>query len=283
MQNCLEIKGLQKNYEGFQLQNVTFSMPSGCILGLIGENGAGKSTTIKAVLNLIHLDGGKIRVFGMDHIQEEIRIKQEVGVVFDESYFPDSFQPSQIAKMMGKIYRSWDDTLFFQYLSRMKLPSETAVGKYSRGMKMKLNIAAALSHHPKLLLLDEATSGLDPVVRNEILDLFLEFIQEEEHSILCSSHITSDLEKVADYIAYLHEGRLLFCEEKDRLLEEHQMIQCTRSAFESISKEGMVGYRENGFGVEALFRGIRRWEEGCMAERPSIEQIMLYYGKEGRK
>lgn len=195
MESILEVKDLVKRYQDFTLDHVSFSLPKGSILGFIGENGAGKTTTLKLILNLIQKESGRVTLFGMDHMKEERRIKEQIGVVFDESYFHDTLSPKDVASVLCRVYPTWDDRLFDRYLGRFSLPKDKVLKEFSRGMKMKLSIASALAHKPKLLILDEATSGLDPVVRNEILDVFLEFIQDEDHSVLLSSHITSDLEK----------------------------------------------------------------------------------------
>ena len=229
MENVLVVRNLSKRYDEFQLKNVSFSLPKGCIMGLVGENGAGKSTTIKLILNLINRDGGSVSIFGKDNLTHEKTIKEDLGVVFDESSFPDNLNAKNISLVMKNVYKNWDEGLFYSYLKRFALPAQKKVKDYSRGMKMKLAIAAALSHHPKFLILDEATSGLDPMVREEILDIFLEFIQDEEHSILLSSHIISDLEKIADYVTFIHRGEVLFSEAKDQLLEEYGILKCTHA------------------------------------------------------
>ncbi len=208
MKNALELSHITKDYGSFRLDDISFSLPGGAILGLIGENGAGKTTTIKCILNLIHRDAGEIRVLGQDNLAQERAIKEDLGVVLDESVFHDSLRPRDVDRIMARLYKGWDSALFARYCGKFSLPNEKTIKEFSKGMKMKLSIAAALAHRPRLLILDEATSGLDPVAREEILDEFLDFIQDEEHSVLLSSHITSDLEKCADYIVYLHRGEL---------------------------------------------------------------------------
>lgn len=225
--NAIECRNLTKAYRGFTLDHLTFSLPAGCILGLVGENGAGKSTTLKLLMNAISRDEGQVSLLGVDNQSPEfLQTKQDIGVVLDEACLPEVITPRETGKLMALTYTRWDQGLYEQYLARFALPKDKKFKELSRGMKMKLAIAAALSHGAKLLLLDEATSGLDPVVRDDILDLFLEFVQEEDHAILVSSHITSDLEKVADYIVFLHQGRVVFCKPKDELRYRYGVLRC---------------------------------------------------------
>jgi len=275
MENVLELKNVSKAYDGFALRDVSITLPKGCIMGFIGENGAGKSTTIKLILNLIHRDSGQIHVFGMDGIADNLQIKEDIGVVFDESNFPDTMNAADVNVVMRNIYKKWDEAAFSSYLTRFSLPLKKTVKEYSRGMKMKLSIAVALSHHAKLLILDEATSGLDPIVRDEILDVFLEFIQDEEHSVFISSHITSDLEKAADYITLIHKGQILFCESKDELLNEYGILKCSAAEYEAIDKELIIGCRKNAFGVEALIKK-KSLRGNYTIDPASIEDIMLF-------
>lgn len=279
MTNILEIENLSKNYTDFSLKNLNLNVPAGCITGFIGENGAGKSTTIKLILDIIHRNTGEIKIFGKDNKSISNNLKEEIGVVLDESCFPENLTLTDINKIMKKTYKSWDKNVFENYVSKFSLPQNKAVKDYSKGMKMKLSIAVALSHNPKLLILDEATSGLDPIVRDEILDVFLDFIQDENHSIFISSHIISDLEKICDYIAFIHKGQLIFNESKDTLLEKYGILKCSTKEFESINKDLVIGYRKNSFGVEALvFKN--RIPRGFIIDNPSIEDIMLYHVKE---
>jgi ABC-2 type transport system ATP-binding protein len=245
MENVLEIKNLTKRYEQFTLDNVNLSLPKGCIMGFVGENGAGKSTTIKLILNLIRKNDGTVRIMGLDNIKDDNIIKEDIGVVFDESNFPDDMRIKDINKVMKNIYKKWDESLFTSYLSKFSLPTTKIVKEFSRGMKMKLSLAVALSHHAKLLILDEATSGLDPIVRDEILDEFLDFIQDEEHSIFISSHIISDLEKIADYITFIHKGKIVFSESKDNLLSNYGILKCSNADFVNIDKSNVYGSRKN--------------------------------------
>lgn len=275
MKNILEISHLNKSYPGFQLSDINIAVPQGSIMGLVGENGAGKSTTIKLILNLLHRDRGEIKIFGQDNIRCEQQIKDKIGVVFEETSYPENLKANDIAQIMKNIYRNWDNKLFQAYLAKFSLAPEKTVKEYSRGMKMKLSLAVALSHRAKLLILDEATSGLDPIVRDEILDIFLDFIQNEEHGIFISSHIISDLEKVADYITFIHQGRIVLSEQKDKLLEEYGILKSTASEFERIPQDKIIGYRKNSFGVEALVK--KKDLKGNLTIDPvSIEEIMLY-------
>lgn len=275
MKNILEINHLSKKFSGFQLTDVNIALPQGSIMGFVGENGAGKSTTIKLILNLLHRDQGEIKIFGQDNIRCEQQIKEKLGVVFEETSYPENLKATDIARVMKKIYLNWDNELFQTYLTKFSLPHGKTVKDYSRGMKMKLSLAVALSHQAKLLILDEATSGLDPIVRDEILDIFLDFIQEEDHGIFISSHIVSDLEKVADYITFIHQGRIVLSEEKDSLLEEYGILKCTGAEFERIPRDKIIGYRKNNFGVEALIKK-RDLKSSLTVDPVGIEEIMLY-------
>ncbi|HAW71804.1 MAG TPA: ABC transporter [Firmicutes bacterium] len=275
MDNILEIQNLTKAYDDFTLDKISLALPKGSIMGFIGGNGAGKTTTIKLILNLIHRDSGNIKVFGLDNLDYEKQIKEDLGVVFDESSFPASMKVPHINKVLGRIYKNWDAVVFSSYIDKFGLPVKKEIKDFSRGMKMKLAIAVALSHHAKLLILDEATSGLDPVVRDEILDVFLDFIQDENHSIFVSSHIISDIEKVADYIAFINNGRIIFCESKDQLLNNYGILKCRTAEFETLDRTYVKGYRKSEFGVEALV--IRDHFRGkYTVDRASIEDIMLY-------
>ena len=277
MSHVIEIEGLRKEFDGFALQNLSLAVEEGTITGLVGANGAGKSTTLKLILNLIRRDAGTIRVFGLDNREHEREIKQQIGVVFDEPCFHELLTPRQIDGYMGALYSAWDSRFFRQLLERFSLPEKKVVKEFSRGMKMKLSIAAAMAHHPRLLLLDEPTSGLDPLVRDEILDLFLEFLQDERHSIVLSSHITSDLEKIADTIALIDRGRLLFHEEKDRLREQYMLVKGSAAQLEQIDPNLLAGVRKNEYGFEALCK-TRRLPAlaGLVTEQPTIEDMMLF-------
>ena len=283
--NAIELNHIHKSFPGFAIQDLCLTVPSGTICGLVGENGAGKSTTIRLLMNALRPDGGAARVLGVDASSPEFRdVKEDVGVVLDEAYYPETLNTPQVGKVMAGTYKRWDQGTYERYLRRFDLPEKKQFKDFSRGMKMKLAIAVALSHQPKLLILDEATSGLDPIVRDEVLEIFIEFTREEDHSILISSHILSDLEKLCDYIAFLHQGRLLFCDEKDRLLETYGVFAGTAEQLESLREEAIVGREEtHGYGgVRAL---VRRDEvpAGLELERASVEDIILFMVKGARK
>lgn len=285
MEYALEISNLVKNYSDFLLDNVNLKLPKGSIMGFIGENGAGKSTTIKAILNIIKKDSGEIRILGMNASdpENEIQTKQQVGVVFDENHFHDLLNAKGVNRFMNKIYPNWNQELFFQYIKKFQIPENKFIKEFSRGMKMKFNISVALAHEPKLLLLDEATSGLDPVVRNEILDVFLDFIQDEEHSILISSHITSDLERICDYITFVHEGKIILSKTKDELLENFHILHCSKESLTELDSSIIRGIHENRFACDVLIElepNMLEQYKNYIIDRVSLEDIMLYYGKE---
>ena len=277
--NAIEIKGLEKRYDGFQLGSFDLTLPSGCIMGLVGENGAGKSTTIKLIMNAIGRDAGEISVLGVDNRSAEFRdVKEDIGVVLDEAYFPEVMSARNVGKVMALTYKNWDAAAFEGYLKKFSLAPDKIFKDYSRGMRMKLAIAAALSHGAKLLILDEATSGLDPMARDELLDIFNDFTRDENCSILLSSHIVSDLEKICDYIAFLHRGRLVLCEEKDRLLEEYALIRLTEEQLRELPEESIISRRASGYATEALVLrgGI---PAAIPTEHTSLEDIILFLAK----
>lgn len=283
MENALQLEHVTKSYQNYTLHDISFELPCGCIMGLIGENGAGKSTTIKSILGAVKPDRGKITVLGCDNKAEAFtRIKDDIGVVLDEACFPDGLTPLQVNRVMKNIYRNWKEDVFFGYLRKFDLPEKKMFKNFSRGMKMKLSMAVALSHQPRLLILDEATSGLDPIVRDEILDVFNDFTRDEQHSILISSHIVSDLEKICDYIAFIHKGELLFCEEKDLLLEQYGMVSLRASDFEAIDPAAVLSRRDTGYGVEALVKRSMV-PAGLRVEKAGIENIIVAMAKEERK
>lgn len=278
--HIIEIEGLEKRYGDFRLEIPSFRVEAGTVTGLVGANGAGKSTTLKLLLNLIRRDAGAIRILGMDNVERETDIKQEIGVVFDEPCFHDLLSPRNIGSVMREWYKNWDDGRYARLLDRFSLPGDKPVKEFSRGMKMKLSIAAAMCHNPKLLILDEPTGGLDPLVRDEILDMFLEFLQDESRSILLSSHITSDLDKIADTIALLDKGRLVFHEEKDALLDSYAVVKGGSDQLAGLPGEELVGLRRNRFGFEALCRRETAGKHPELAaEHPTIEEIMLFFTK----
>ncbi len=280
---ALKIRHLTKRYKDFALNDVSLELPAGSIMGLIGENGAGKSTLIKSVIGAVKPDAGEIEVLGCDNRSAGFTLKkEEIGVVLDEACFPAALTVRQVNRVMRDLFKNWEEKTFLDYAERFALPQNKAFQEFSRGMKMKLAIAAALSHRARLLILDEATSGLDPIVRDEVLDVFNEFTREESHSILISSHIVSDLEKICDYIAFLHKGELLFCEEKDLLLERYGLITLRRDAFEALDKRAVLSAHDTGYGVQALVRR-ELLPAGMKAERAAIESIIVAMAKEGKK
>lgn len=280
MSNVIEVEGLCKRYDGFAIENLNLSIPQGGIMGFIGANGAGKTTTIYSILNIIPVDAGRIQIFGKDYKKDEQEIKQDIGVVFDEMGYHEIMTPLQISRMMKSIYHNWSETEFAKYLDRFGLPYKKRCGTFSRGMRMKLQIAVALSHEAKLLLMDEPTSGLDPVVRNEMLDIFQEFVEEEDHTILLSSHIIEDLERIADEIAFIDKGRILLADNKDVILEQHAILKGKKQDISKIRSEDMVGVKRSAYGVEILVQDVsacrRRYPE-FLCEPASLEDIMLYY------
>ncbi|WP_125116172.1 ABC transporter ATP-binding protein [Agathobaculum sp. Marseille-P7918] len=283
MGNALEIKGLCKQYEGFALRDVTFTLPGGCVMGFIGENGAGKTTTIKAILNLIRRDAGSIRVLGQDNLADERAVKERIGVVLEDGCFLNTMNARQVDVLMGKAYQNWHSEQFFGFLKRFGIDVDKKIKDYSKGMRMKVNIAAAMSHEAELLLMDEPTSGLDPVVRDEVLDLFYDFMQDDGHSILLSSHITSDLDKIADYITFIHQGQIVLSEPRDELLDTYGVLRCTAEQLSALDPAAVRGKRMGAFGCEALVR-----RTGVPANWPvepvNIEQVMLFLtrGEEAR-
>ena len=278
--NAIELSHINKSFGDFAIRDLNLTVPSGTICGLVGENGAGKSTTIRLLMGALRPDNGTASVLGTDVSSPEFReVKEDVGVVLDEAYFPESLNAVQVGKIMAATYRRWDQKLYDGYLKRFDLPPSKQFKDFSRGMRMKLAIAVALSHQPKLLVLDEATAGLDPIVRDEVLDIFNEFTREEDHSILISSHILSDLEKLCDYIAFIHQGNLLFCEEKDRLLEEYGIFTDSAEQLECLLPEAIVAREPNGYGgVRALIRRDLA-PAGFQLEKPSVEDIVLFLVK----
>ena len=280
--DAIVVKNLRKEYAGFTLRDCSLTLPAGCVMGLIGENGAGKSTVIRCLLHMIERTAGDIFLLGKNIDDKDFdSVKESVGVVLDEAMFPPVIHARQLNRILKNSYKNWEETLYFSYSKKFSLPEKLPFSKYSKGMKMKLSIAAALSHRAKLLILDEATSGLDPVVRDEILDIFNDFTRENDCSILISSHIVSDLEKICDYIAFLHQGELLCCEEKDRLLEKYGLIHCTKADFSAIPAEAVIGKKESPYGIEALV--LREKISADLAVSPvGIEDIFLYFVKFGK-
>ena len=271
--NAIELRDLEKHYRDFDLR-ISLTLPQGCILGLVGENGAGKSTTIRMLLGMTRPDGGSLQVLGQPQAD-----KEQIGVVLDEPAFPECLTAKQVGKVMAGIFRSWDKAAYEGYLKKLGLPESKSFKEFSRGMKMKLSIAVALSHHPRLLVLDEPTSGLDPVVRDEVVEIFADFARQEDHSVLISSHIVSDLEKLCDYVAFLHKGRLLLCEERDALREEYGLAQLSKADFEALDPAAVVGSRRSPYGVSAILRRSDA-PAGLQLESVSIEDLFILMVKE---
>ena len=277
---ALELNGVTKQYKGFKLDNISLAVPQGSIVGLIGENGAGKSTTINAILGLIVTEQGKISVFNGKDVSAET--KEHIGVVFDGSNYPDNLTPKKLGKVFQNIYAEWNNDKYFELLNKFELPTNKKLKEFSKGMNMKYSIAVALSHNSKLLILDEATSGLDPVIRDDILEMFLDFIQDEEHSILVSSHITSDLEKIADYIVFIHEGKVLFSRPKDELIEQYGIIKCNAKQFDELNKKDIIRYRKQGYEWQVLVANRQKAKKDyphALVVPASIDDIMLLYVK----
>ncbi|MGN1148412.1 MAG: ABC transporter ATP-binding protein [Lachnospiraceae bacterium] len=280
MDYVLELCNVTKNYEDFKLDNVSFSVPQGCICGFIGQNGAGKTTTIQLILDIIKKDAGSIQVFGRDITKNGPEIKEKIGVVFDEMGFHEFLTPNEINNIMKNIYADWQEDVFFHYLKRFSLPRKKRCGAFSRGMRMKLQIAVALSHKAELLIMDEPTSGLDPIVRNEILQIFQEFVLEENHTILLSSHITGDLERIADMVTFIDHGKIILSGDKDEILENHGLLKCKKEELETIDKEDMVSSRQSAFCTEVLVPDRKKCAQkypNITMEQPTLEEIMIFY------
>lgn len=275
MKNIIEIKNLNKTYPSFKLDNINLIIPKGSIVGLVGQNGAGKTTLIKLLLEIIHKDSGEIRIFDNDKISE---VKKDIGVVLDESFFPEILKINDIKTIMKNIYPNWDNDLFEQYLKRFKLTNNQPLKELSKGMRKKLEIITALSHHPHLLILDEPTSGLDPIVRNEILDIFREFIENGENSILFSSHITSDLENIADYIIFINEGKIVFDKTSDEIISNYGIIKCSAADYMKIDKEDILSMIKDKYSYQVLVSNRKKYQDKklkLVVDKAKIEDIML--------
>lgn len=288
MENILELEGVSKTFpqSDFVLDNLSFSLPYGAVMGVVGENGAGKTTTIGCILNTIAKDAGTVRLFGREMSDEDTQIREKIGVVYDGGNFPGYLSAGQLAGIMRGLYKNWDDGLFREYLARFRLPKTQKIKTYSKGMAMKLAICAALAHHPQLLVLDEATGGLDPVMRDEMLDVFLEFVQDEDHSILLSSHITSDLEKIADYISFIHQGRLVLSAPKDDLVYNYGVMRCRESQFEALDPEDINVYRKRDYQTDVLVADVkkaRKKYKDVVTDHVSVDEIMLLLAKGERR
>lgn len=282
MENLLEINGLCKNYKEFNLKNVSFNLPKGFIMGFVGQNGAGKTTTIRSILGMANRDSGEIKIFGLDNISDNVKVKQRIGVVFDDMYFAPHLNVKQIASQLKGFYDNWSDDEFFAFIKRFKLPVNKKVGSFSRGMKMKLMVSAALSHKAELLILDEPTSGLDPVARDELLDVLAEYISEENRGILFSTHITADLERIADYITILHNGKVWYTGTKDELMEKFVVIKGNAEKLPETLKNASKGFHNYRNGFEALLdtKYLKELPEEIDYEKANIDEILIYIAKE---
>lgn len=279
---AFEIENVCKDYKSFQLKDVSFKLPKGCIMGLIGANGSGKSTTLNIMLNAISKKSGTIQFFEKDYLEYENEVKQDIGVLSDDSFFSDYLTPYQVGQILKDTYKKWDTAYYNQLLKRFQIPQKKKMKEFSRGMKMKTQLATALAHHPKLLILDEPTSGLDPIVREEILDIFLEFIESGENSVLLSTHILSDIEKIADYITLIDKGQIVLSREKDLLQEEYAVVKGQKEDLKKLDKEIVVHTKENQFGFEALVHRCNTTNlDGFLVEKASIEAIMLFFVRGG--
>ncbi len=279
-ENAIAIKGVTKRYDGFTLDNISFDVPKGCIMGFIGQNGAGKTTTIRSLLHITDIDGGEISLLGMDHVKDEAELKKRIAVVFDELPFHDMFNVKDMAKIFRGLYPDWNDDTYMEYIDRFQLPKKKKIGQFSKGMKMKLQIACALSHNAELLVMDEATTGLDPVVRDEILHIFMEYLGNGERSILMSSHITSDLEKIADMVTFIDKGRILLTGYKDEILESHGILRCAKDYIQNVDPEDIVSIRTNNFGAEIMVNdreSAKMKYRDTVIDPASLDDIMLYY------
>ncbi|MBO5087064.1 MAG: ABC transporter ATP-binding protein [Lachnospiraceae bacterium] len=284
MDKVLELKNVTKDYGDFKLDNVNLSVTKGAICGFIGQNGAGKTTTISLILDIIKRDAGDIQVFGEDILESPTAIKERIGVVFDEMGFHDFMTATQISKMMANIYKNWDEAVFFDYLEKFSLPRKKRCGAFSRGMRMKLQIAVAMSHGAELLIMDEPTSGLDPIVRNEILQIFQEFVMEENHTILLSSHITTDLERIADEVVFINKGKIVLAGNKDEILETHGLMKCKKNDLSGIDEKDIISTRPSAFCTEVLVADrqacAKKYPKVTM-EQTTLEDIMIFYVNRG--
>ena len=279
-ENAIEIKNLTKRYDGFTLDNISFDVPKGSIMGFIGQNGAGKTTTINSLLNIINWDSGEIKLLGYEMPEHEYEAKEQIAAIFDVLPFNDDLSAKHLSRVMNGIWKEWDEERFKSYMEKFQLPYNKKFGQFSKGMKMKLQIAAGLSHNAKLLIMDEATTGLDPVVRNEILDIFLEYLQDEDNSILMSSHITSDLEKIADMVTFIDKGHILLTGIKDEILDGHALVKCSKKDFKDFDREDYISARVTDFGAEILVsdreKAAKKYS-GAVIDKTTLDDIMLFY------
>jgi ABC-2 type transport system ATP-binding protein len=280
VENILEVSNISKDYAGFSLKDVSFELKKGYIMGFVGPNGAGKTTTIKLIMNLIKRKEGEIRVFGLDNLAQEQEIKQRIGFVYDENFYYEELTPLELRYVIAPAYLKWDNEAYLSYLDRFKIPRQKTIKKFSRGMKMKLSIALAMSHQAELLIMDEPTSGLDPVFRSEVLEMLQEFMTDENRGILFSSHITSDLDKIADYVCFINEGEIVLKCSKEELLEQYGLIKGERKMLNEELGRELVGLKVSDFGFTGLTTDAKKvrmkWKDSVMIERPTLEDIMIY-------
>lgn len=285
-ENAITIKHLNKSYKDFALKDVSLILPKGTVMGFVGQNGSGKTTTIKSILNLIPADSGEISVFNLNTNEHSVRIKEDIGIVFDELALPDVLNCKMVNNIMKNIYKNWDESVFFQYVEAFSLPADKIFKKFSRGMQMKVQMAVALSHNAKLLILDEATAGLDPIARNELLDILLEYMEDEEHSILMSSHITSDLERVADYVTFIDNGTILLSDEKYSITDNHMIVKGTAEQINALPAEHIVSVRKNSYGAEALthhYAILKELYPNLLYDKASLDDILCFYVKKSKQ
>lgn len=278
MNKAIEIKNLTKKYQNFSLKNISLNIPSGTIVGLIGENGAGKTTLIKSLLNIISIDSGTIKIFDKDYKQYEKEIKEDIGVVLDNAFFPETLTSKDINYILKDIYKSWDKDLFYQYLKQFNLQDNKPLKELSTGMRKKLEIATSLSHHPKLLILDEPTSGLDPVVRNEVIEILQDFIQDEEHTVLLSTHITTDLEHIADYIVFIDNGEIVLNKTRYDIFDNYAILKCDEELFKKIDKQDIIKYKKHKYNYEVLVSNkkvISKKYKEAVLDKITLEDLMV--------
>ncbi|MEL7564155.1 MAG: ABC transporter ATP-binding protein [Dehalobacterium sp.] len=281
MAPIIEITNLQKNFKDFALKGINLSLEQGFIMGFIGPNGAGKSTTIKLMMNLLKKDGGEIKLFGLDHLRHEREIKNRIGFVYDENHFYEELTVTEMKNIIAPLYQNWDHGLFSKFTGDFDLPVKKKIKDLSKGMKMKFSLAVALSHHADLLIMDEPTSGLDPLIRRELLEILSGVIQDENKGVFFSTHITSDLDKIADYITLIHQGEIVFSVPKDQILDNYGLVKGERELLDVDSRKYFIGLRENQFGFEALVQDKReikkKFGENVLIEKPTLEDVMLYH------
>ncbi len=282
---AIDIKDLKKKYSDFELGSIDLEIPRGIIVGLIGENGAGKTTLIKSILNIINKDTGTIKIFGKDYKEFETEIKEDIGVVLDEEFFPELLCARDINLVMKDIYKNWDRKLFYKYLTDFQIKDNQAIKTLSKGMKKKLEIATALAHHPKLLILDEPTSGLDPVVRGEVLDIFMDFLKDEDNTVLLSTHITSDLEHIADRIVFIDKGCKVLDKDREELFDNYGILRCDNESLGKINQEDIVSYKKNKYDVSVLVNDIKKCRKkynDFVIDKITLEELMVLMIKGGK-